>query len=221
MHFIFKTISKETLGDKLKKTRKKKQMSLLKIEERTGIQVKYLIALETGNYHKIYGEIYLKNFLSIYAKVLNLNTEEILKLFEEEQKILLAGQRVNFNIFSKIKKKTRLLFIPNIFKKNLIRFFFIILLIYVLFEIANIISPPKLIIQNPLDNLIISESIINIKGETNINANIKINNQEISKNNNGSFNKIINLQPGLNLIKISTQKKHSREMIQYRTIIVK
>ena len=221
MHFIFKTISKETLGDKLKKTRKKKQMSLLKIEERTGIQVKYLIALETGNYHKIYGEIYLKNFLSIYAKVLNLNTEEILKLFKEEQKILLAGQRVNFNIFSKIKKKTRLLFIPNIFKKNLIRFFFIILLIYVLFEIANIISPPKLIIQNPLDNLIISESIINIKGETNINANIKINNQEISKNNNGSFNKIINLQPGLNLIKISTQKKHSREMIQYRTIIVK
>lgn len=217
MNFISKKISTETLGEKLKKAREEKQTDLLKIEEITGIQVKYLMALEMGHYHEIPGEIYLKNFLKTYAKTLNLNSEKILKLYQEEQKIL---NRHNPNLFPEIKNKTRLLFISNILKKSLVGIFLIILLFYIIFEVKNIISPPKLIIREPADNLIISEPTVNVIGNTDINSNVTINEQEILKNSDGSFNKIINLQSGLNLIKISAQKKHSRETIKYRKIMV-
>ncbi|PKL72101.1 hypothetical protein CVV26_03035 [Candidatus Kuenenbacteria bacterium HGW-Kuenenbacteria-1] len=218
MNFISKKISTETLGEKLKKTREEKKMDLSKIEEITGIQIKYLVALEKGDYHEIHGEIYLKNFLKTYAQVLNLNLEEIFNLYQTEQEIL---NKFNPNIFPEIKNKTRLLFIPNIFKKSLIVIFLIILLCYIVFEVNNIISPPKLIIQEPIDNLTISESIINVIGKTEINSNVMINEQEVLKNSDGSFNKTINLQAGLNSIKISAQKKHSRETIKYRNIMVK
>jgi cytoskeletal protein RodZ len=220
MNFISKKISTETLGEKFKKAREKKQMDLSKIEEITKIQTQYLIAIENGDYKKIPGEIYLKNFLKIYAKALNLDQKEILKLYQEEQKILFVDWRNNFNISPKIKSKIRLLFVSNIFKKSLIGIFLIIFLFYILFEVKNIISPPKLIIQEPSDNLIISESTIKVAGKTDVNANVTINNQEIFKNADGSFNRIINLQSGLNLITISAQKKHSREIIKYRKIIV-
>jgi cytoskeletal protein RodZ len=220
MNFISKKISTETLGEKFKKAREKKQMDLSKIEEITKIQTQYLIAIENGDYKKIPGEIYLKNFLKIYAKALNLDQKEILKLYQEEQKILFVDWQNNFNISPKIKNKIRLLFVSNIFKKSLIGIFLIIFLFYILFEVNNIISPPKLIIQEPSDNLIISESTIKVAGKTDVNANVTINNQEIFKNADGSFNRIINLQSGLNLITISAQKKHSREIIKYRKIIV-
>ncbi|MBI4652780.1 helix-turn-helix domain-containing protein [Candidatus Kuenenbacteria bacterium] len=216
MDFISKKISNETLGEKFKKAREEKQMDLSKIEEMTKIQIQYLIAIEKGDYQKIPGEIYLKNFLKLYAKTLNLNPEEILKLYQEEQKIL----PLTFFLKKKVRGKIRLLFISNIFKKSLIGVFLIILLFYIVFEVKNIISPPKLIIQEPSDNLVISESTIRVIGKTDINANVTINNQEIFKNSDGGFNKIINLQSGLNLITISAQKKHSREIIKYRKIMV-
>ncbi len=218
MNFISKKISSETLGEKFKKAREEKQMDLLKIEELTGIQMKYLIAIETGNYQEIPGEIYLKNFLKIYAKTLELNLKEIFELYQKERVFL---HKKNSNIFPKAKNKVYLLFISNIFKKSLIGIVLIIFLFYVFFEVKNIISPPILIIHEPSDNLILSESIIKIIGKTDIGANVSINDQEIFKNSDGSFNKIINLQPGLNLIKISAQKKHSREIIKYRKIMVK
>ncbi|MFH1838614.1 MAG: helix-turn-helix domain-containing protein [Candidatus Kuenenbacteria bacterium] len=217
MNFISKKISGETLGEKFKKAREEKQMELLKIEEITGIQTKYLIAIEKGDYQEIPGEIYLKKFLKIYAKILEMDLENILKLYQEEQKIL---SKSNSNIFPEIKNKTRLLFIPNIFKKSLIGIFLIILLFYIIFEVKNIISPPILTIQKPLDNLIILESTIEITGKTDINSSVTINDQEIFKNSDGSFNKIINLQSGLNLIKISAKKKHSREVVKYRKVMV-
>ncbi len=100
-------------------------------------------------------------------------------------------------------------------------FFLIIFLFYIIVEIKSIVTPPTLIIQAPADNLIISESTINITGKIDANSNVEINDQEILKNSDGSFNKKINLQQGLNLIKISAKKEHSRETIQYRKIMVK
>ncbi|MEK9130460.1 MAG: helix-turn-helix domain-containing protein [Patescibacteria group bacterium] len=216
MNFISKKISNETLGEKLKKIREKKSIDLSKAEAMTGIQSKYLAALETNNYHEIPGEIYLKNFLKTYANALDLNQEEILNLYEKEQKNF---DKISHNIFPKIKNKPRLLFIPNICKKSLLGFFLIILLFYIIFEIKNIINPPTLIIQAPIDNLTISELTIDIIGKTDVNSNVTINDQEILKNSDGSFNKKINIQQGLNLIKISAKKEHSRETIQYRKIM--
>ncbi len=104
MNFISKKISNETLGEKLKKAREQKSIDLLKAETLTGIQSKYLIALETNNYCEIPGEVYLKNFLKTYADALNLNQEEVLNLYEKEQKIF---DKVVQNVFPKIKNKPR------------------------------------------------------------------------------------------------------------------
>ncbi|MCG0276815.1 MAG: helix-turn-helix domain-containing protein, partial [Thermosediminibacteraceae bacterium] len=56
------------LGEYLKYTRLSKNISLEEINKETKIRVKYLVAIEEGNFESIPGgEVYIKGFLKNYA----------------------------------------------------------------------------------------------------------------------------------------------------------
>ncbi|KXG76906.1 Cytoskeleton protein RodZ [Fervidicola ferrireducens] len=72
------------LGDYLKNLRLKKNISLEEINQETKIRIKYLNAIEEGNFDAIPGgEVYLKGFLKNYAEAVGINSNEILKKYKE------------------------------------------------------------------------------------------------------------------------------------------
>lgn len=72
------------LGDYLKNARLKKNISLEEINRETKIRIKYLNAIEEGNFDAIPGgEVYLKGFLKNYAEAVGLDSKEILRRYKE------------------------------------------------------------------------------------------------------------------------------------------
>lgn len=74
----------DTIGDLLRRKREAMGLNLQQIEDETNMRWKYLEALEQGNYHVIPGEAYVKGFLRNYAAFLELDSEEILRMYKEQ-----------------------------------------------------------------------------------------------------------------------------------------
>ncbi|MFO7151796.1 MAG: DUF4115 domain-containing protein [Bacillota bacterium] len=75
--------SKE-LGDYLRSLRLEKNISLEEIYQETKIRIKYLKAIEDGDFEAIPGgEVYLKGFLKNYAEAIGIDSSEILKKYKE------------------------------------------------------------------------------------------------------------------------------------------
>jgi len=72
------------LGEKLRKEREKKGISLETISQEIKIKTEYLEAIEEGEFKRLpTGEIYRKGFVKNYAKAIGLNTDEILQRYKE------------------------------------------------------------------------------------------------------------------------------------------
>jgi cytoskeletal protein RodZ len=71
----------ESLGDKLKSTRKTKGYTFDNISRETNIATRYLEALEAENFAVFPGEPYLQGFLRNYGEYLGLDTEELFSLY--------------------------------------------------------------------------------------------------------------------------------------------
>lgn len=72
------------LGQFLKQTRLKKNLSIDEVQEITKIRKRYLEAIESGDYHILPGTFYARAFIKSYAEVLGLDTEQIFKEYAHE-----------------------------------------------------------------------------------------------------------------------------------------
>ena len=91
------------IGKLLRAAREQKRMPLDKAAQMLHIRVRYLGALEQGRLHELPGLAYARGYLQSYAAFLGRDKEEIMRRFEEVEKIL-AGKRIYFpQVLSKEK----------------------------------------------------------------------------------------------------------------------
>lgn len=69
------------LGDLLRETREQRGLSLEQVEADTRIRYKFLVALESGDYDALPGQVYVKGFLRTYAAYLGLDVEQVVGLY--------------------------------------------------------------------------------------------------------------------------------------------
>ena len=209
----------ELIADALKLGRQEKKIGLKQASKTLGINLRYLKYLETGDFNKLPTGIYRKNFLREYAIFLDLNAEKLVDLFQDKNDNQPTNDKQN--IFSrKIPAARYFLTFPKIIKNTIITGIVIICLSYLGYSIINIIKPPTLTVTNPAKDITIVSRIINIEGIAEKEARILINNEEVLIDNEGAFNKLINLKKGVNTISIKASKKYSQESIIIRKILV-
>jgi len=205
-----KIVTIETLGEKLRKVREGKNLTLEEVAKKINIQAKYLAALENGDYHHLPGGVYIKNFLIEYAKFLGLDQNLITEFYEKEK-------------FSIQEKKfippQKSLVLSQVLKKFLQILIVFFILFYLGWGIKKIVFPPSLTVISPDDNFITRENPVKIIGQTEEEAIVMINDKLADSNFKGRFEEEIELKPGLNIIKISATKKHSRERVITRRVM--
>src|SRR5260221_4277791 len=74
-----------SLPDRLASARERKGVDLARAERDTKIRVRYLSALERGDYRDLPGAVYTKGFLRNYAIYLNLDPEDVLRQWRRER----------------------------------------------------------------------------------------------------------------------------------------
>lgn len=234
----------KNLGNILKNSRLNLGYQLAEIAKILKISEHYLSALEAGDYYQIPGPTYARGFVERYAEFLNLDSAELLALYHRESLFSEAKQRVinqqskvqkKLPIFANHKTKSSTLLRPantlhllrpkKIQDNNLQKTAGIILSIGLIIYLAAVIAqpffPPQIKIFSPINGLTTDQKNIIIKGWTDKNAIVKINNQSIVKDGNNLFTEEVSLFSGLNMIKISAKKMNSPESVVWRQIFVK
>ncbi len=205
------------IGQKIKEARQKTGLSLKIIGKHINLNPKYLQAIEEENWSVLPGEIYTKNFLKRYCTFLKIDKKEYqnINLNNYYNK---KNKQSNNNFRRKTKAKD-FFNIPKTIKFLLIFFICASLFFYVIIEVKKITEPPKLNITFPKSDTTVSTSTIQIKGYTENNAEVKINQQKIILNKDNTFSEKIHLLPGINYIKIQADRKHSKTNQIQRKII--
>jgi len=204
-----KIVTEKSLPEILREERLKLGWSIEDLEEKTQISVRYLEALETGNYQDLPGEVYLNQFLKKLAKFFRLSDKVLLEIYQKEKRI----QPPLLVLSSKPQNKLSAHFKPMASSFYLSRgvagLLILLLLGYLGFEARNIFTPPKLEIVSPTDQALIPGSSVEISGLTSPLSELTINNETLIPEEDGDFTKKVELNPGLNVFIISAVKKHS------------
>ncbi|KKR04020.1 MAG: hypothetical protein UT32_C0036G0006 [Parcubacteria group bacterium GW2011_GWC2_39_14] len=221
--FFSKKISSiQTLGEKLTAHRQSLGLSQDKAARLININVRYIKLFEKNNYRALPADVYSKNILKRYAELLKLNPHMVIETFNKEELLYQKTQKAKNILEVKWWHKIVNFFLNPRFIKYVIVFIVLAAVIYYLgWSVNRIISAPPLDIISPSENFITTERQVEVIGKTQKEVNVKINNQAILTDLDGNFKITLDLQNNLNIIKISAQKKHSKEQIIYRQVIVK
>ncbi|HPY08693.1 MAG: helix-turn-helix domain-containing protein [Patescibacteria group bacterium] len=211
-----KIITEDSWGEELRRARNFKNLSLETVAEKLKIRREYLLALETEDLDLLPAGLYAKNYLKKYAEFLEVDLSSHPSLLSDLQDELKSTDPFS----QKILKKSRLRVFPKIIRNIIISLAIIICFLYLIFYFNKIILPPKLTLLQPDSDLSVQESSLMVIGQTEKEAEIKINGELILSDTNGEFSKLVDLKKGVNTIEVSAKKKYSRENIIIRQILV-
>lgn len=220
--FITKKITAiSTLGEKLQTHRESRGLSIEEAAHRMAINVKYLKQLESDDYENLPPDVYSVNILKNYAELLNLNPIMVAEIYQKEKAIYLGTRKKKKSEKQTLWHKTINIFLnPQILKYFLATLAVAGIIAYIGWQMSKIISPPILIVDSPPDNLVIKDNQIEIRGVTEKEVNLTVNNRPVLSDRTGGFSLTVDLQNGLNVIKIAAKKKHSKEQVVYRRVVV-
>lgn len=214
------SLGAESVAEQLIKARQGKKLKLKDAAKKLNINYKYLKALEKGEYNKLPTGVYGKNFLREYALFLGLDYNELVKIFKQEKGIYQNPRQQK--LFSKQAAKWHhFLAMPKIVKSGIVIAVTVIFFIYLGFSLKKIISPPNLYVYSPMENFITEKKLVQVSGETEAEAHVIINGEQILSDAVGQFFKIVNLKNGINIITITACKKYGRDNIVVRQVLVK
>jgi transcriptional regulator with XRE-family HTH domain len=209
-----------TVGDQLQLARSGAGLTLKKVSKKTKINIKYLSALEKGEYDKLPAGLYERKYVKEYAAFLNLDAKKILEEYDKEKKIVVENKNPGFFSEFRIKKVNFIIF-PKIVKGLITILVVGVCFGYIGYCLYDFISSPELTIAAPRDNMITKENTILIAGETEPEVEVYINGNSILTGQNGSFKTNIDLREGVNNIQITAEKKYSRKKVINKQILVK
>lgn len=204
-----------TLGEVLKKYREKNKITIEEFSNITKIPQKVILSLESDDVKSLSSESNVKNYIKIYSRYLKLDEKKLLNLYTTSPDNKISEIKV------KKQKKSRIYLTPRIIKIATILAIAIILISYLIFQVSKIFVNPYLEVTVPHKDLVVTDNFVELRGVTEKEATVYINDKEIYTDSNGYFQITLDLNQGINLIKISSKKKHSKESVIFREILVK
>ncbi len=213
---------RQSVAEMLKCARTERGYSVCWAEKCTGINKKYLIALENGDYSVLPGNVYARGYVRQYGEFLKADLKKLMELYRDEEMIF-NNLDPDDGISKPTRKinKTSMIRPHNILKAAMVSVVLVFCLGYIGYQVYKIFTPPFLVVNFPENNLVTSNNILRVAGQTEKEVRVSINDMEILSDRDGTFKKEVILHEGINQIKIAVQKKHSRQNVEYRNILMK
>lgn len=205
------------LGELLQKTRLQKELTLADVEKKTRIRQKFLKAIEAGKYDTFYSLAYARGFVKNYAEFLGIKSDMALALFRRETTV--PEEAPVPDEFA--RTKTPLFMNPT-------RWFMLLLAVGVIGisgflyqQYQGFLGAPKLVVEAPVDHAQVSEGVLEVKGETNPDVTIFINNEPVAVSTDGTFIKDIAVFKGDTSVTIIAKNRRGKDSVVIRSISVK
>ena len=129
----------QSVGEKLKRARLEKGLSLDEVYKNTRVHSRVLEALEEDRAHNFLSLIYIKGFLKTYARYLGLDSEQLLKEYIDSQKIEPSPVEVVKELEHKKSRPINLFFV---FRVVSVLVLLVIFVFYFRFVLRHIFKAP-------------------------------------------------------------------------------
>ncbi len=201
------------LKDILREQIQLKGLTLERLRQQTGIAERYLTAFLEGQREKLPAAPYVRGYLIKLASVLDLNGQELWQIFKNDLMVRSSGSadRLPENRFA-LKTMDRRYLAAGVVV--------ILLLIYAATNINRFLGRPTIKIVSPsVETLVTTANAITLLGTINPADRLFIDGEEVRVLENGEFQKIYSLQPGLNPIEFKVRKFLGRELTITKQVI--
>lgn len=209
----------QTLGSILKQKRLELRKNLDQIHNQTKISLINLQALENNDFKKLPPDTFVKGFIRNYALAVGLNPEKLIAIFRRDkskkEKINIVPQEIDPK-----KVNRRFWWTPKMSLFLAIGLGISLFLGYLGLQIKKYFSPPQLTIFDLAEESQTQKNQIEIKGQTEKDSTVYINNQLVNLNDEGNFFYQLKLAPGENKIEIKAVDQRHKENIIIRKITV-
>lgn len=208
----------DTLGERFRQIREERRLTLDEAAQATNVPAKYLGAIEAGRHDQLPGLVYARNFVRQYAKFLEISETAALEKFTAEDEIV-RGKKPQA---PRLVPRANTEFPWYIRYSRFILGGAAILLVggYLVWQVTNLVEAPRLEVTEPSTDIATSAATITIVGQTDPSVTVRINNQQTEVEADGSFRETINLEPGLNTLKITAVRKYSQTAVVERRILL-
>ncbi len=199
-----------TLGQRLRKARQRRKISLVDAEIATKIRGKFIVALEEDNWRELPADAYTKGFVVRYAKFLGLDEGKVLEKYQKEKDMRFSGEGENILPTSNVKEM-RFIVTPRLMIPVIIGVFLVSVFSYIIYQVYGFAGAPELQVMTPAENAIFDKDVIEVTGITDQNAKVFINKDQVQVSADGKFFADYKLQKGVNVIEVKSQGKTNKE----------
>lgn len=222
--------SGQSLGDRLKKARIRRKISIAEVEEGTRIRAKFILALESDSWEQIPSEVYGRGYLERYAAFLQLPVPEIMGQYDRERS--LYARRCHEGQVEFAPRQTfampRFLVTPRL----LIGATSLAVLLGVTgvlgYQLRQFTAAPYLQVATPVQaqapvssDLVVSAGSVTVTGKTAPDANVLVNGLAAIVNLDGSFIQTVKVEKGVNAIMIQATNAKGKTTSQVVSVVVR
>ncbi|MEI6477392.1 MAG: helix-turn-helix domain-containing protein [bacterium] len=220
--------TESSIGDKLKRARTRRRLSVAQAEEETRIRARFILALEGDSWDQIPSEAYGRGYLESYAGYLQLAVEPIMRQYARERELYARKCQdgpVELTPMSHLS-------LPKFFLTP--RFFTIGAAVLVLmigvgmvgYQIRKFTALPFLEVATPAQakgqegsDLVVSTDSINITGRTVMGAAVEVNGRAATVDDGGGFRSTVALQKGSNSILVEATDGSGKKSSQVLNVV--
>jgi cytoskeletal protein RodZ len=204
----------KTVGEIISTERNKKEISLEKLSQLTKIDIRYLEALEKNDFHSLPAETFIKGFIRNISLRIDKNPDELVAIFRRDYKQSEKLPQAK-NITT---RKNKLFFEPTRYLPYIVGSF--IFLVYLGFQFRAVLTPPKLELQRPIANSVLT-SPVEIEGITGVDSQLTIGeDMRIRPDENGSFTAKLSLPIGDTTLSVKSTNRFGRTTTKKLTFTI-
>ena len=221
--------SEQSIGDRLKKARIRKKISVAEVEEATKIRAKFILALESDSWEQIPSEVYGRGYLELYSAFLQQPPEVIMKQYDRERNTYARNcQEAIVELSPKSRFKVPRFFLtPRFFVVAFVALGLAIGGVEVYRQLSVLTSAPSLSIQvahaeeADLNDLVIATNKFTFSGVTSIGATVKVDGKLVPVDQNGNFTATVDVSTGVNAVYVQAINPAGHESDQTLSVTVK
>lgn len=203
----------KTVGDILKTARLKKRYSLRKVEKETKIKKEFIEAIEEGNWKDLPELPVVSGFVKNLSSFLEVDVKTSCATLKRDY----LPQKLSINpkpdVGGKFTWTPKYTFLAGILIVILALFG------YLGFQYVKFNSPPQLEVINPSEGFITTTNKVEVSGKTDSDSTVKVNNQLILVNDDGTFNGQIEVFEGTGELVITATNRSKKETTIVRKIV--
>ena len=202
------------IGEVIKKERLKKKISVSRLSEITKIRREFIIAIEKGDWASLPEFPVVMGFAKNIAEALDIGVGKVAALLKRDY----PPRALNINPKPDVAKafvwSPKLTFFVGIAVVTVILFG------YLIYQYVRFVSPPELYVDSPQDGQMVAERQIVVKGRTDLEASVKVNNQPVVTGDDGQFEAEIEVSEATSEVIVVARSRSGKETVINRGISV-